>query len=54
MTDTEKLLQEACDIASRTFDVPTQATVMALFQRLCDERDRIAWLADAADDATVH
>lgn len=39
MTETEKILTQAEDIARRTFEEPTQQTVMQLFARLCDERD---------------
>ncbi|MGO3842521.1 MAG: hypothetical protein ACTJHY_07790 [Alcaligenes pakistanensis] len=39
MSETEKILTQAEDIARRTFEEPTQQTVMQLFARLCDERD---------------
>ncbi|HBJ68364.1 hypothetical protein [Alcaligenes phenolicus] len=39
MTETEKILTQAEDIARRTFEEPTQQTVMQLFARLCDEQD---------------
>src|SRR5699024_3048323 len=35
MTETEKILTQAEDIARRTFEEPTQQTVMQLFVRLC-------------------
>lgn len=54
MTDTEKLLQNAQDIARRTFVDPSEAAVMDLFRELCAERDRTAWATDAAVGATVH
>ncbi len=40
MTETEKILTAAEDIARRSFEAPSQETVMALFARLCDEQDR--------------
>ena len=39
MTETEKILTQAEDMARRTFEEPTQHTVMQLFARLCDEQD---------------
>ena len=41
MTETEKILTQAEDIARRTFENPSQRTVMQLFARLCDERDML-------------
>lgn len=40
MTETQKLLEQAQDIARRGFENPSEATVMELFNRLCDEIDR--------------
>lgn len=40
MTETEKLLTAAQDLALRAFEAPNQETVMELFRRLCDEEDR--------------
>lgn len=54
MTDTEKLLQNAQDIARRTFVDPSEAAVMAIFEELRAERDRIAWESAEAAGATVH
>lgn len=45
MTETEKILTTAEDIARRTFEEPTQQTVMQLFARLCDEQDNRAFEA---------
>ncbi|MDT0215847.1 hypothetical protein Q9R35_00790 [Alcaligenes sp. AB3] len=45
MTETEKILTQAEDIARRTFEEPTQQTVMQLFARLCDEQDNRAFEA---------
>lgn len=52
MTETEKLLNHAQDIARRTFVDPSEAAVMDLFRELCNERDRMAWATD--DRAAVH
>ena len=54
MTETEKLLNNAQDIARRTFVDPSEAAVMDLFRELCNERDRMAWATDGRDSATVH
>ncbi|WP_253861226.1 hypothetical protein [Achromobacter ruhlandii] len=53
-TDTEKLLQNAQDIARRTFVDPSEAAVMAIFEELRAERDRMAWATDDRVGATVH
>nr|WP_321328475.1 hypothetical protein [Alcaligenes faecalis] len=45
MTETEKILTQAEDIARRTFEEPTQQTVMQLFARLCEEQDNRAFEA---------
>lgn len=39
MTETEKLLNTAADIAKRRFIDPSESTVMDLFRRLCEEAD---------------
>lgn len=54
LTDTEKLLQNAQDIARRTFVDPSEAAVMAIFEELRAERDRMAWPTDDRVGATVH
>ncbi|WP_374697307.1 hypothetical protein LQZ44_12090 [Alcaligenes nematophilus] len=41
MTETEKILTQAEDIARRMFENPSQRTVMQLFARLCDELDML-------------
>lgn len=42
MTETEKLLRNAAEVAKRTFIDPTETAVLAIFHRLCDEADRQA------------
>ena len=54
MTETEKLLTEAQDLALRAFDSPTQETVMELMRRLCDEADRQRYETPEADDRVLH
>ena len=53
LTDTEKLLITAQDMARRTFVDPSEAAVMDLFRELCAERDRSAWATDDRVGATV-
>lgn len=54
MTETEKLLKNAADVAKRTFIDPTESAVMEIFKELCAERDRMAWAAEGFESATVH
>lgn len=54
MTKTEELLREAREIAWRAFQDPSQETIMEVFVRLCDERDRMAWATEGRESATVH
>ncbi|WP_202109418.1 hypothetical protein [Bordetella sp. 15P40C-2] len=54
MSETEKLLSEAQDMALRSFDQPSQETVMSLWQRLCEEADRRAWNAANTAQTTLH
>lgn len=53
MTETEKILTQAEDIARRTFEEPTQQTVMQLFARLCDEQD-LRILENTPDSEVLH
>lgn len=55
MTQTEKILTQAEDIARRTFENPTQETVMQLFSRLCDEADMTPIYSDQElESGTLH
>lgn len=54
MTETEKLLNNAQDIARRAFVDPSEAAVMDVFRELCNERDRMAWATEGRTSATVH
>ncbi|WP_185844199.1 hypothetical protein [Bordetella hinzii] len=54
MTETEKTLKTAADIAKRTFIDPSEGAVLDIFRELCAERDRMAWASEGRDSATVH
>lgn len=53
MSETEKLLAEAQDVALRSFEDPSQETVMELWRRLCDEEDRRKYEAESAGSGCV-
>ncbi|WP_179216528.1 hypothetical protein [Achromobacter xylosoxidans] len=54
LTETEKLLRHAEQIARRTFTEPSEQAVLTVFDALLAERDRMAWAIDGRDSATVH
>lgn len=54
MTKTERLLQEAQQIAGRTFPNPSERAVMDVFHELCSERDLTGPGHDERDGATLH
>ncbi|MFY1862031.1 hypothetical protein ACOTB5_29400 [Achromobacter xylosoxidans] len=54
MSETEKLLKNAADVAKRTFIDPSEAAVMEIFKELCAERDRMEWASEGREQATVH
>jgi len=55
MTETEKLLTHATDIASKHFTDPTQETVMGLFNKLWEENELHRWQKEQEEPAgTVH
>lgn len=54
MTETEKLLKNAAEVAKRTFIDPSETAVLEIFKELCAERDRMAWATDDRVGATVH
>lgn len=54
MTETEKLLQHAQDIARRAFVDPSEKAVLDIFDELRAERDRTAWATEGRESATVH
>lgn len=54
MTETEKLLKEAAEVAKRTFVDPSEAAVLDIFRELCAERERMTCEADAHIAETLH
>lgn len=54
MSETEKLLITAQDLARRVFEAPSEKAVMDLFQELCAERDRMEWATAGRETATMH
>lgn len=54
MTETEKLLKNAAEVAKRTFIDPSETAVLEIFKELCAERDRMAWATEDRDCAEVH
>ncbi|MFJ1021001.1 hypothetical protein [Bordetella bronchiseptica] len=54
MTETEKLLLNAQNIARRAFADPSEKAVLDIFNELRAERDRRAWQGSDAAGATVH
>lgn len=54
MTETEKLLDAALDLARRKFENPSERTVMDLWDELRQEHERRVWEEAPAAHATVH
>lgn len=54
MTETEQLLKSAADVAKRTFIDPSEAAVMAIFQRLCCEQDEARMSRDMESHGVLH
>ncbi|MCM2569730.1 MULTISPECIES: hypothetical protein [Achromobacter] len=54
MTDTEKLLQKARQIATRAFSDPSESAVLDVFHELCAERDRSPSASEVYESATIH
>ncbi|SIT25319.1 hypothetical protein [Achromobacter sp. MFA1 R4] len=54
LTETEKLLRHAEQIARRTFTEPSEQAVLDVFEALLAERDRMTWATDGREGATVH
>jgi len=53
-TETEKLLQQAQDIARRAFVDPSETAVMDVFHELCAERDRFSCADGEREGVTLH
>lgn len=54
MTETEKLLKVAAELAKGTFLDPTETTVIAIFQRLCCEQDEARISRDMEHAGVLH
>lgn len=54
MTETEKLLKTARDIAGRHMKDPSESAVMDLFRELCAERERMDWAMEVQSSAGLH
>ncbi|CAB3729056.1 hypothetical protein [Achromobacter piechaudii] len=54
ITETEKLLIHAQNIARRAFVDPSEKAVLDIFDELRAERDRTAWATDGRECASVH
>ncbi|MEJ2897669.1 hypothetical protein [Bordetella avium] len=54
MSETEKLLNAAADMAKRRFIDPSESAVMDLFRELCAERERTAYDEPEHVGATLH
>lgn len=54
LTETERLLAQAQEIAARRLVTPSEKAVLDIFDELRAERDRMAWATDGRDFATVH
>ncbi|WP_238925075.1 hypothetical protein [Achromobacter insuavis] len=54
MSETEKLLKNAAEVAKRTFLDPSETAVLEIFKELCAERDRMAWATDGRESGTIH
>ncbi|MNR46823.1 hypothetical protein D3C85_1658430 [compost metagenome] len=54
LTETEQFLRHAEQIARRTFTEPSEQAVLAVFDALLAERDRMTWATDGREGATVH
>lgn len=54
MTETEKLLKVAAELAKGTFLDPTESAVIAIFQRLCCEQDEARLSRDMESRGVLH
>ncbi|MFU1927521.1 hypothetical protein ACLQ9J_04230 [Bordetella hinzii] len=54
LTETENVLRHAEQIARRTFVDPSEQAILAVFDALLAERERMAWATDDRAGATVH
>jgi len=54
LTETERLLIHAQEIAARHLENATERAVLDIFDELRAERDRALWPPDERESATVH
>ncbi|WP_447988319.1 hypothetical protein [Achromobacter spanius] len=54
LTETERLLAKAQEIAARRLTNPSEKAVLDIFDELRAERDRTAWATDGREFAAVH
>ncbi len=54
LTETERLLAQAQDIANRRLEKPSERAVLEIFDELRAERDRTSWITEGRDVATLH
>lgn len=54
LTETERLLINAQEIATRRFTNPSERAVMDIFDELRAERDRTTWATEGCEGAAVH
>ncbi|WP_313387597.1 hypothetical protein [Achromobacter aegrifaciens] len=54
LTETERLLIQAQDIANRRLQDATERAVLDIFDELRAERDRMAWATDGRESTTAH
>lgn len=54
LTETENVLRHAEQIARRTFTEPSEQAVLAVFDALLAERERMTWATEGRESAKVH
>lgn len=54
MTETEKLLRNAADVAKRIFIDPSETAVLEIFRRLCCEQDEARMSRELEGHGVVH
>ncbi|WP_158072289.1 hypothetical protein [Achromobacter xylosoxidans] len=54
LTETERLLIHAQEIAARRFENATERAVLEIFDELRAERDRSEWATEGREYASVH
>lgn len=54
MTETEKLLRNAADVAKRIFIDPSETAVLEIFRRLCCEQDEARLSREFEAHVAIH